>query len=174
MGHAKLGRQVAGLDEDGHGSVVDVGRDVFGAAGHGFQGGVGVVDDDVEAAPTINGGLDHGLDLVELTDVGGAGGGDAAGVLNPGRALLGALGVDVGDEDGGAFGCEAFGDGAADAGGAAGDEPLPGLRIDELQLPWFPVLGYGVTQSRGPACGQRCERIGCGRCWRGADGGCRG
>ena len=120
VGHAELSRQVAGLDEDGHGAVVDVGRDVFGAAGHGFQGGIGVVDDDVETAPTVDGGLDHGLDLVDLTDVGGAGGGDAAGVLDAGRALPGALGVDVGDEDGGAFGCEAFGDGAADAGGSAG------------------------------------------------------
>ena len=83
----------------------------------------GVVDEDVEAAEVLDGGVDDALGLGGLGDVAADGDGLAAGGGDGGDDGVGAgLAGGVVDDDGGAFGGERFGDGGADALGCAGDD----------------------------------------------------
>ena len=60
------------------------------------------------------------------------------------------LGVDVGDEDGGAFGGEAFGDGATNTGGCTGDNRSPAFESTSCSCHGSRSFQY-ESRSRGAA-----------------------
>ena len=83
----------------------------------------GVVDQDVEMAVSLDGGVDDGLGVGGLGDVALDGDGLAAGGGDGLDDLVGAgLAGGVVDDDGRAVGGQRLGDGGADALGGAGDD----------------------------------------------------
>lgn len=85
------------------------------------RGGGTIGHDDVNLAEARDGGVDEGCDGLELGDVGLYG--EGAVRADEGDEGVGGGGVgEVVDDDGGAVGGEAEGDGFADAVGGAGDE----------------------------------------------------
>ena len=90
--------------------------------------GAGVVHQDVEPAERLKRGGDRGAD-------GGVVGDTRRDVSHLGRQRARALGGQVKDHDGGAFGGERGGDGRADAGRTAGNECLQSLELVHVRLP---------------------------------------
>ena len=112
-----------------------------------FDGGelvdAGVVDEDVEAAEVLDGGVDDALGFGGLGDVAtdgdglatGGGDGDDDGV----RA---GLAGGVVDDDGGAFGGERFGDGGSDTLGCASDDCDFTCELAHIYIPFHYSLNF--------------------------------
>ena len=119
MGDGELAGHEVGLDEHVLAAVPVGLGDV-----HELVVGVpaGVVDEGVDAAKAVEGGLDHVFTAGHGSDVGVDVGGAAAGFKDFGFDLLAAFVVEVGEDDGHAVAGEGDGGVAADALGGAGDD----------------------------------------------------
>lgn len=118
---------VSGLSGEERGAGVGLEHGVPLLDGEGFEGGrfeaAGVVDEDVEAGESGDGGIDGGADLCGIAELGAKGGGLDAQFFQIGNRLPGfGFGVAEGDGDGGSGFRQGESECAPDALCRAGDE----------------------------------------------------
>ena len=128
-----------GLRDEQEAEDVDVELLVEVLRRDGFEGrelvDAGVVDQDVELAEGLDGGVDDGLRVGGLGDVSVDGDGLAAGLGDGVDDGVGAgLAGGVVDDDGGARGGEGLGDGGSDALGGAGNDGDFSCKFAHLNL----------------------------------------
>ncbi|KAI3480794.1 hypothetical protein L1887_57061 [Cichorium endivia] len=112
-------------DAEGGGDVAvehELEGGVVGGVGHLVGGEAGVVDNDVELAPLVDGGLDDALAKVLVHDVAGVGDGRATGLDDLGGNIGCLLSVQVRDDDVGAVASEELGGGRSDTLASTGDD----------------------------------------------------
>ena len=110
----------------------------------------GVADQHVDPAELLDGPGDDRAAVRGLADVAGDEDGLAAGLLDPGRRLLGVVVlVEVADQDVGTFAGVGDGDGPADAAVGAGDHGLLALEPSVADVALLAVVGLRVHRGGG-------------------------
>ncbi len=164
---AHPGRDAAREPQVGEHVVVhDLGEDLVGEAEQRAEVRVarGVADQDVDAAPLRQRGVDQLVDLGAVRDVAGDDQGLAAGVADARRDGLAGLALAARDDDAGARAGHGLGDRAADAAARAGDDGDFSGEVDDgghalrVTMPRAVAAGKGVGRGfGGPAQRRRTE-----------------